>query len=68
MTLQNCPYCRGRATIRREPGDNGRPIHVYIQCEKCGRRTGYFYEGQEEKTSSGAKFAALAWNGMTAGG
>ena len=52
--------------IRREKY-GGMIINVWIECNRCGYRTGSTYEDQDAgDNSSGAKFAAKLWNSTKA--
>ncbi len=54
--LERCPFCGGKAGIRRYGLQY--PL-FHAECEKCGAKTGY-YSGYDEELA--VSHAVRAWN------
>ena len=62
MEIKNCPKCGGPATIRRDRYGK-KTNNVWIECGRCGYRSGSMLEAQGAgDNSSGVKFAVILWN------
>lgn len=71
-SLTLCPCCGGAAVAVYTHEDPGyTPASTFIQCTRCGLRTGTFYDKNEFKRGrwvrieNGASGAIAAWNRRT---